>query len=63
MAEEKILPLCPRCGAPYRSLEYKVVNGRKYLYAYHGKAGRNHCSATSVPLTFTSTLSRFYLLI
>ena len=40
MAEEKTLPLCPRCGAPYRSLEYKVVNGRKYLYAYHGKAGR-----------------------
>ena len=40
VAEEKTLPLCPRCGAPYRSLECKVVNGRKYLYAYHGKSGR-----------------------
>jgi phage protein U len=34
------MPLCPRCGAPYRHLEYKEVNGRVYVYAYHGKAGR-----------------------
>jgi len=40
MTEEKTLPLCPRCGAPYRSLEYKVVNGRRYVYAYHGKVRR-----------------------
>jgi len=32
--------LCPRCGAPYRSLEYKTVAGRTYAYAYHGKSGR-----------------------
>jgi len=40
VAEEKVLPLCPRCGAPYRSLEYKTVAGRTYVYAYHGKSGR-----------------------
>jgi hypothetical protein len=32
--------ICPRCGAPYRHLEYKTVNNRTYVYAYHGKAGR-----------------------
>jgi len=40
VAEEKTLPLCPRCGAPYRSLECKVVNGKMYVYAYHGKVRR-----------------------
>jgi phage protein U len=40
MGEEKTLPVCPRCGAPYRHLEYKEINGRTYVYAYHGKAGR-----------------------
>jgi hypothetical protein len=40
MSEEKSLPLCPRCGVPYRHLEYKEINGRVYVYAYHGKAGR-----------------------
>jgi len=34
------LPVCPRCGAPYRRLEAKRVHGRVYLYAYHGKQGR-----------------------
>jgi hypothetical protein len=34
------LPLCPRCGAPYRGLHYKEVNGRTYIYAYHGKQGK-----------------------
>jgi hypothetical protein len=38
--EERSLPVCPRCGAPYRHLEYKEVNGRTYVYAYHGKQGR-----------------------
>jgi len=38
--EGKALPLCPRCGAPYRSIEYKTVSGRTYAYAYHGKVGR-----------------------
>jgi len=36
----QVLPLCPRCGAPYRSIEYKVVNGKTYVYAYHGKVRR-----------------------
>jgi hypothetical protein len=40
MAEERSLPLCPRCGAPYRHLEYKTVYGKVYVYAYHGKQGR-----------------------
>jgi hypothetical protein len=40
MSEERALPLCPRCGAPYRHLEYKTINNRTYVYAYHGKAGR-----------------------
>jgi hypothetical protein len=40
MSEEKTLPVCPRCGAPYRHLEYKTVQGRTYVYAYHGKQGR-----------------------
>ncbi len=40
MSEEKALPICPRCGAPYRHLETKEVYGRVYLYAYHGKQGR-----------------------
>ena len=40
MAKERVLPLCPRCGAPYRSLEYKLVNGKTYVYAYHGKVRR-----------------------
>jgi hypothetical protein len=40
MSEEKSLPICPRCGAPYRHLETKEVHGRVYVYAYHGKAGR-----------------------
>jgi hypothetical protein len=40
MGEEKTLPICPRCGAPYRHLETKEVYGRVYLYAYHGKQGR-----------------------
>ena len=40
MAEEKTLPLCPRCGAPYRTLEYKTINGKTYVYAYHGKVGK-----------------------
>jgi hypothetical protein len=40
MSEEKALPLCPRCDAPYRHLEYKEVYGKVYVYAYHGKQGR-----------------------
>jgi hypothetical protein len=40
MSEERSLPLCPRCGAPYRHLEYKTVYGKVYVYAYHGKVGR-----------------------
>jgi hypothetical protein len=40
MSEEKSLPICPRCGAPYRHLEYKEVYGKVYVYAYHGKQGR-----------------------
>jgi len=40
MSEERVLPVCPRCGAPYRHLEAKEVHGRTYLYAYHGKQGR-----------------------
>jgi hypothetical protein len=40
MGEEKSLPICPRCGAPYRHLEYKEVHGKTYVYAYHGKQGR-----------------------
>jgi hypothetical protein len=40
MSEEKSLPICPRCGAPYRHLEYKTVHSRTYIYAYHGKQGR-----------------------
>jgi len=40
VSEEKSLPICPRCGAPYRHLEYKTVQGRTYVYAYHGKQGR-----------------------
>ena len=40
MSEERALPLCPRCGAPYRHLEYKTINNRTYVYAYHGKVGR-----------------------
>ena len=40
MTEEKALPICPRCGAPYRHLEYKEVYGKVYVYAYHGKQGR-----------------------
>jgi hypothetical protein len=40
MSEEKTLPVCPRCGAPYRHLEYKEVYGKVYVYAYHGKQGR-----------------------
>jgi hypothetical protein len=40
MSDERSLPVCPRCGAPYRHLEYKEVNGRVYVYAYHGKQGR-----------------------
>ena len=40
MDRERVLPLCPRCGAPYRSIEYKTVSGRTYAYAYHGKSGR-----------------------
>jgi hypothetical protein len=38
--EERALPLCPRCGAPYRHLEYKTIYGRTYVYAYHGKQGK-----------------------
>jgi hypothetical protein len=30
--------VCPRCGKPYRTIERKVLGGRAYLYAYHGKA-------------------------
>jgi hypothetical protein len=40
MGEEKTLPVCPRCGAPYRHLEYKTIYGKVYVYAYHGKQGR-----------------------
>jgi hypothetical protein len=40
MDEERALPICPRCGAPYRHLEYKTIYGKVYVYAYHGKAGR-----------------------
>ena len=40
MSGEKVLPICPRCGAPYRHLEYKTIYGKTYVYAYHGKAGR-----------------------
>jgi len=40
MSEERSLPICPRCGAPYRHLEYKEVYGKVYVYAYHGKQGR-----------------------
>ena len=40
MVEERVLPVCPRCGAPYRHLEYKTIHGRTYVYAYHGKQGR-----------------------
>lgn len=40
MSEEKVLPICPRCGAPYRHLEYKTIYGKTYVYAYHGKVGR-----------------------
>jgi hypothetical protein len=40
MSEERSLPICPRCGAPYRHLEYKTIYGKVYVYAYHGKAGR-----------------------
>jgi hypothetical protein len=40
MSEEKSLPICPRCGAPYRHLEYKTIYGKTYVYAYHGKQGR-----------------------
>jgi hypothetical protein len=40
MGEEKVLPICPRCGAPYRHLEYKTIYGKVYVYAYHGKVGR-----------------------
>ena len=40
MSGERPLPVCPRCGAPYRHLEYKKVHGRTYVYAYHGKVGR-----------------------
>ena len=40
MAEEKTMPICPRCGAPYRHLEYKTIYGKTYVYAYHGKRGR-----------------------
>jgi hypothetical protein len=40
MSDERSLPVCPRCGAPYRHLEYKEINGRVYVYAYHGKQGR-----------------------
>jgi hypothetical protein len=40
MGEERSLPVCPRCGAPYRHLEYKTINNRTYVYAYHGKQGR-----------------------
>jgi hypothetical protein len=40
VSEEKALPICPRCGAPYRHLEYKEVYGKVYVYAYHGKQGR-----------------------
>jgi len=39
-AQEQVLPLCPRCGAPYRALHRKEVSGRTYLYAYHGKRGK-----------------------
>ena len=35
-----MLPICPRCGAPYRHLEYKTIYGKTYVYAYHGKQGR-----------------------
>jgi hypothetical protein len=40
MGGERVLPVCPRCGAPYRHLEYKEIHGRTYVYAYHGKQGR-----------------------
>ena len=40
MGEERALPICPRCGAPYRHLEYKTIYGKTYVYAYHGKQGR-----------------------
>jgi len=44
MAGEKAegvgLPLCPRCNAPYLGIHKKEVNGRTYLYAYHGKQGK-----------------------
>jgi len=40
MSEERVLPVCPRCGGTYRHLEYKEIHGRVYVYAYHGKAGR-----------------------
>ncbi|MDW8004951.1 MAG: hypothetical protein RMI04_09095 [Thermofilaceae archaeon] len=28
---------CPRCNTPYLSTRVKAVNGREYLYLYHGK--------------------------
>jgi hypothetical protein len=40
VVEEGALPVCPRCGAPYRHLEYKTIYGRTYVYAYHGKQSR-----------------------
>jgi hypothetical protein len=31
---------CPRCGAPHYGITAKEVQGRTYLYAYHGTDGR-----------------------
>ncbi|MCS7105538.1 MAG: hypothetical protein NZ954_08290 [Thermofilaceae archaeon] len=28
---------CPRCNTPYLSTRVKSINGRDYLYLYHGK--------------------------
>jgi hypothetical protein len=32
--------VCPRCGAPYRTVEIKRVGDRYYIYAYHGTKGK-----------------------
>ena len=31
---------CPRCGAPHYGITAKEVQGRTYLYAYHGTDGK-----------------------
>jgi hypothetical protein len=33
---------CPRCGAPHYGITAKTVQGRTYLYAYHGTDERGY---------------------